>query len=1245
MSHSRRSSTIPFASGDAPSAPPLPAPRPLQRARDAATRLFGYSSRAPSPEEDDRIPYGGGPRFAALSATQNASASHRTGLEINTIAINESGTHALLGGKEIFKTVKVEDGTCAEEVNLRSAIRSTPTQASGKARQIYSINIADVAWAKGDSGDYVAAATSSGKIILYDLGHAGLQAAQLHEHARQASIRMCAQVRDVRLANTLKSKHKYSGQADGIRDVKWSPTEGVDFAFGTDSGWIQRWDLRNMKTAKVKIPAHGVTCNAIDWHPDGKHIASASADKTVRVWDFSTARRQKASWEVRTPHPVLNARWRPSCESSQAYDNGARHCTQLVTAYDPSHPVLHVWDLRRPALPFRELTTYPSAPSDLLWHSQDLLWTVGREGVFLQTDIQYATKTITKRNLQAISVSPQGEVNIATTRRWCRRSFETDQTQPAPQRRRIDLNQTPDHSGLSRSWADDSVDHSFLSISPEKLSREPSVKSRTQSLSMTTMNDEAHAQLSTAYLSDVLSGRRSFRPSQAACRGLLQIRKDPQAFKYLAQHLSLDLRPALLEKDFLAAFRTLVESNAKCLEALDLFRLAQSWQIVSFIMTDHLQERHRSKQQQLLGGEKTGKKITHRSVFRDIASKSVAGPMRSPASSPADIKPVSSIAQQLAISESASEQRTPQAQPRQDGVSVTVPEEKNQLTLPTFALLQRPWPRSPSTQQVEENEVPLTRRNLDGLQEQQLSNSVNRRDMVHRWNTQPKEPLSLESADKNGVWIQPKLQKHDSNESFAFLAESSDSRDPSFPSSFNSNESISGPLRMVAERPAERPSRTRLKNDASMDGVEAFNFFAKPDAAIARTATLGRTKSRTANNTIALTNGDAGNDASHGPSGAPQTSYFQHIGPGSYPDENGISPLAEVQPPSPQLQVPDIQAIEEKFSARHEKTGGVRDNGIVRCSSEKPEAHDITHELESVFLPEDGDADVELGKPFLLRDVVQEMASGYARKGNAQSAAALYLLLGPLLPRTHPLPANETEVTASACIESLKLVGFDQDGVEQVLLGYVDAIVSSGLQPLQVEAVLEAYHDQLLSQQLFDEAAELRKLSYPVHVGVYDQALKDNYIHLKCGSCGKPLVNGMSKLLCETCNTKQLPCPVCWCDRSPLAREGPALAGIAHVFTTCLLCNHSGHATCLQVWFQESGEGDGGCPIPGCLCDCVAGSWRAQKTALAEKKRRSRDHGRVKSDEWPAQANRAVEKTRSVLAPRSVKSSRSGSGT
>ncbi len=1049
---------------------------------------------------------------------------------------------------------------------------------------------------------------------------------------------MLGVVRDVRHASTLKSKHKYSGQADGIRDVKWSPTEGVDFAFGTDSGWIQRWDMRNLKTAKVKISAHAVTCNAIDWHPDGKHIASASADKTVRIWDFSTTRRQKAAFEIKTPHPVLNARWRPPCDSPLPYESGAKQCTQLVTSYDAGHPVLHAWDLRRPALPFRELVPYSTAPTDLLWHSQDLLWTVGRDGVFLQTDMEYAPKTISKRNLQALSVSPLGEINSVAQRRRRQRPADSH-AQPIFPRSSSELGRGPEQSVLSRSWADDSLDHSFLSAPPSKKYQSLTGKSRAQSLSVTVSSNESFTQATTALLNDVLSNRQSFRPLQTACRGLSDNRIDPRAIAYLAESLTFDLRPTLAHQDFLTVFEELLKTTAGCYEALGLYRLAQSWRTVGLIFQEHLQKRYRVKQQRPLDREtlKIGPKV--RSHFAAIVDAMVNGQVQSPISPLAHTKPKSSIAQQLAISDSASSQRTPQVHPQLDVQSATqlgvntVPDHHNvnQLTLPSLAASARPAPL-PNASQRPSAESPLTKRNLNGLQEQHHPNEINRNDLVRRWSVHPKEPLSLGPVDITGIWIPPKLQKHDSNESFAFLAESSESRGPSFPSSFNSNESTSDALRMVSER----PSRSELRKSTNVSGTDMLEFGAGPDGIVPKSP---MSSTRPTNSKAAAAEPQANGTTVSGIARLPvetlHTAVNRDIGPGSYPDENGISPLVEIR--SPHLPQRDANVrTTAVISPRHSfKKLGVRDSSVGR-SSVKSAVAPSTNGTRSLYLPEDDDVDIELGKPFVLRDLLQELVSNHAQKGNAQTAASLSLLLGPLLPRTHSLPDHEIEATVSVYMDCLSAAGFAQDEVRTILDDHLEALVGSGLQPLQLESVLETYHDQLASHRLINEAAALRKIAYPLYPSIYEQALKDNYIHLMCGSCGKPIVNGMAGLRCETCDIRQAHCPVCWCESSPLSIDGPSSADPAYLLTTCLLCNHSGHATCLQIWFNESDEHDGGCPTPGCLCDCVAGSWRSWKVAMAERRRRSRGHGRVKSDDWPVPESKAVERTRTVLDVRSV---------
>jgi len=558
---SRRATGVSAASPTSiPSAPPLPAPQPLQRARDAAYRIIGFASQPSRPSSP--VIRGPGAGRSAILGAQNATASHKTGLEINTIAISESGTHALVGGKEIFKTIRVQDGSCAEDLNLRTAIRSTPFHASGKPRQQYSIDIADVAWAKGDCGNYVAAATSSGKIILYDLGHAGLQAAQLHEHYRQVhrvtfnphrgnlllsgsqdgTVRLW-DVRDARnQASTLQSKRKYSGQGDGVRDVKWSLTDGVDFAFGTDSGDIQRWDIRNLKAAKVKIPAHALACNTIDWHPDGKHILSASLDKTVRVWDFSTDRRQKPACEIKTPYPVMNARWRPSCETLLPNNKAARQCTQIVSSYTRDHPVVHIWDFRRSALPFREMSPYPSAPTDLIWHSQDLLWTVGREGIFLQSDVQHASKVIDRRNLQSFAVSSQGDVKFVVQKRRQRR-VPTHRTPPSfTSNTSSGLSTSPEDVVSHRSWTDDSLDHSFLSH------HSPS-EQHSHSHGNAKMAQSGSSQSAVILLDDILNDGYSFQPTQYGGMGRLPFLQDPSVFAVLAENYigSIEIKAEITE--------------------------------------------------------------------------------------------------------------------------------------------------------------------------------------------------------------------------------------------------------------------------------------------------------------------------------------------------------------------------------------------------------------------------------------------------------------------------------------------------------------------------------------------------------------------------------------------------------------------------------------------------------------------------------------------------------------------------
>ncbi|MEZ4615542.1 MAG: WD40 repeat domain-containing protein [Caldilineaceae bacterium] len=81
-----------------------------------------------------------------------------------------------------------------------------------------------------------------------------------------------------------------------LLDAVWHPTKqivalSVAIADGYDAGiqvWI--WDLQNDKLSKI-IMEHSSTVLRLQWSPDGKRLATASADKEVHMYDAQSGKR------------------------------------------------------------------------------------------------------------------------------------------------------------------------------------------------------------------------------------------------------------------------------------------------------------------------------------------------------------------------------------------------------------------------------------------------------------------------------------------------------------------------------------------------------------------------------------------------------------------------------------------------------------------------------------------------------------------------------------------------------------------------------------------------------------------------------------------------------------------------------------------------------------------------------------------------------------------------------------------
>ena len=1091
------------------------------------------------------------------SPLSSQNATHRTGLEISALDISPNGTRAILAGREILKTILVDGTKCAEEFNLLSAMRQYASHNAGRGRPKDALDIHDVKWSHNAYDTLVATAASSGRVVLYDMNRPGVELARLHEHPRQvhkvafnphhgALLLSGSQdgttklwdMRDLKRAvGICPSQYTHNGQSDGVRDVKWSPVDGVEFAFGTDSGIVQRWDYRQPKAPKLKINAHNRTCHAIDWHPDGTHLVSAGSDRTLRVWNFaSDARRQKPAWTLQAPYPVHHVRWRPPCRSSETQDDRAWQSTHLVTSYDRDHSAVHVWDFRRPNIPFRELLHYNAAPTDLLWHSQDLLWTVGREGVFNQTDIKFAPKPTERRNPQAFAMASHGELTCVSGEIPWRKTPSSERRVPENiQDSHTPKGPSPEKASLGRNSMDDSIDEGFLSSSFKKRHARSGSNRSIKSLSNTPPSYDDVAKIKP--LDETLPRDEAISPNQIAARCLTATGiSSPLLFTLLAHKYITSLPEGSGAPLSPTGIAKTLEENFLHAKRAGLHRIAQSFKILHRLLM------HPPAPLTI------GTHLLHGKSPLDLApphSLPVTGNQNglSATDRSADAAPEKTVP-----TESSSNVATPLARPRSDGISAASateffplePEKDAALVLPPSLI-----EPTPSNSHLSERSNSVTadypQSKFDGAKWTDTKDFDERRRQMTTWQAPPKATLNLGlPTQSQGMYTQPlPLDRHDSNESFPMFSASTDSHRNSIPSSSssarsqdprhtrshqdsemavdsstqsrnNSNEFLQAPGSLhLAEGESFPPSGlsiSRIAGDSVRTGTNSSDVAdsEKHSPGLLSTVTSMSSSPEELRRPLAHSRTTLSNK--DGLERRQNVTFAPDSAKDSDSNNNSLTSAAGNN---------SLRAAKQQSSSKESQSSDYFPSRVVSNSKPLSQAPTVgsQHNLPSIaglVLP-------------------QLMAYHTNQCPDAQTAAHSLLLLTPLL-LENPSPSSHLQ----SLVQQADPSNDQSSGQDRTVTSiYQEKLSQLGISPFQMESIMVTYHDQLVSLRLFNTATHLRRLCFPLYPGVYEQFQGLAQIRLLCQFCKNPINSLSWDNRCGSCRSRQSSCPICWSDRSP----------------------------------------------------------------------------------------------------------------
>ncbi|EFQ33614.1 WD domain-containing protein [Colletotrichum graminicola] len=1184
-------------------------------------KLLGKVTADSSTDTHHSIAITSAPHFQASyrpSVPQNATFS--AGVPILCLDSSPDRCAAVIAGRHVLKTIVFDGLSVNEAIDLRSAItaQSASSKTASSSLTADQLSIRDVKW-HGDSTIFTACA--NGKIFSYDLarisiGGAALEFVQTREDSRQVNsldinphrqttllsgsqdgmvryfdIRAPVQSRSGGL--TYSPRGAYKCNADGVRQVKWSPKDGFYFACGTESGVILKWDVRKVAQPLLKIPAHDKACASISWHPDGNHLISGGWDSKCAVWDMSknADKRQKPRWLIHTPAPVSAVAWRPGLWSASA--QGKRAAQVAVSYDDGSHKrfginSVHIWDLARPTMPYKEIDQFGFSPSGLLWQNQDLLWTAGNDGLFNQCDVAFAPKVLDRQPVSSMAFSARGDAVMFLDERpqdRPRPSIIHHQASVVPPRTSYSSSPTAPMLSISRSDSEEDVVGSFLG--PRRRAgrkRRHSLRS-VPVLSTTPPSGSGVSDDLVLGLEQAMKVTGTYKTQQSMAVGHIPAAARVDIYEYLSscylETMDRELPYVANGPPLSKRVCDIMEQYARAAEHVNQFRLAQTWRILAYSMNLLLSRRAQFHLETRLGQFQKRPSVAKAKdipkirvpraldVVVEINGEETPRKPSAHISNSVDGKslgPRSLLSEEI---ESTSNVTTPIARAI-NGENTNMGDFPSEAQLPpvmesdSFALPPAAHSTFNGSPRRRLDSVPLstTSHESDGTQisitegydfydTDTLSQAID----VPEPKNKEQKPLDYGPRTPNSR----RTLRQDSDGSLAQMFSMSESSRQTSGLASSSEAGTSASTRSIVRYPTQLKEQrgvtdqveyeSRIRGKELEDSPEhgALTALHGPGASLPKDSPeeifmISQTT---------MTSDTATDD--------PSTQSQSESLPAAYGDH---APLhIGVSSSTPPKITPALQ---------HDSTPTILDSDYFPWPEDPSYPHPVAKEPDADYSPP--------LNPYTLIN----RALDFETRTSALNASAMVLLLKPLVPE-------------------------------------------SVIDPVRATSILRQHHSRLAGMKLFIQAALLRKLcvrgwpegipewgeNYTSIFGPAQQGVKGGFMCLNCRKPREldPSLGEKALWKCERCRTTMAPCAVCGHRETTAAALSVAdgIGGaqpadpIMSTWWYCPGCAHGGHATCLQDWHAPSDDGtyklsDGCCPLDGCGHACLPGKWREEKS-------------------------------------------------